>query len=135
MSNDHTIAIEFDHWTDSCHRSLLGIIALLNGGQQHIISLEDVSLVGQSVAVMESSTTAALSKISLEKFNSLVSDSASNCVITRNEICKPKDHMHIIQHRCYANWVNLIMRKITESSGMKDLILEALKSTNFLSTD
>jgi len=67
--DDYKIAIEFDHWTDGCHPSLLGVVATITGGQQYLICLEDVSMIGHSSSAIESTIMAGHKSMSPKKLS------------------------------------------------------------------
>jgi len=127
---------DFQSSLASCdNRSLLGIVVTLANHKQYVLKLEDVSLVGHTSKAIESSIKEALSSIPPRKLNSLMSDSASNCVSARELVCRDGDFGYLIQHRCFAHWVNLIIRRVGECDEVRDLLGEALRLTTYFSND
>lgn len=82
-AENFTFSIEFDHWSDATRRSLLAIVATMEGGKRFLLYLEDVSSKGHSADAIAGSLIDALSNINTKKLNSLVSDSASSCRAAR----------------------------------------------------
>lgn len=134
-TQDYSISIEFDHWTDHNNRLYLGVVATTGKHTRHLLRLDDVSIDGSSSDNITPSLRKALKAIPAIKINALVSDSASACVRARSLIASEKGYTHLMQHRCIAHWLNLIgsdLCKLPSVSSAKECCNELVRllSTN-----
>jgi len=83
-------------------------------------------MIRHSSLAIELTIIESISEIAANKINSLANDSASNCILTWGKICETEKYANVLKHRCLAHWVNLIIRKIAEPDGIKDLMTEAM---------
>lgn len=103
-----SLSIEFDHYKDACHRSILGVVATKQDGTKHLLEAQDVSLIGHSAAEIRKSLVNILNIIPRLKINSLISDGVASCEKARSEIIRHPGFGHIIEHRCIAHLINLV---------------------------
>lgn len=134
-SCDYSLMIEFDHWTDPLNRSILGITATFPKGTKHLMTLEDVSLIGHSSDAIVPSLVAALSKIPSRKINCIISDNASNCVSARAKLCTQQNFAHLLNQRCLPHWLNRIGSYVCQREKAVDTITTCNKIVYFLSKD
>jgi len=133
--SDYILSIEFDHWQGKCKRSILGMVATLNDGKRYLLDLEDVSLKTHSSLAVVESLKKVLGSIPSLKINSIISDSASNCKGARERLVEDKEYSHIIQHRCFAHYLNLIGKRFSED-GCTDFLLEcATELSSYISNN
>lgn len=131
----YSLSIEFDHWTDATHRSLLAILATKRDGTRYLMDVEDVSITGHSAESILLSLNRVLEKIEPLKINSIVSDAASSCTKARIDFVSQNAFKHVVHQRCIAHLLNLIGKDISEHEDVEDMIKQATKLVSFLSTD
>lgn len=132
---NYSLSIEFDHWTDSTHRSLLAILATKGDGSRHLIDIEDVSLVGHSSESIVSTLNRTLAQIEPLKINSIVSDAAASCAKARFDFVGQQSYKHVIHQRCIAHLLNLIGKDISDHSDVEEIMRQATKLVSILSSD
>jgi len=113
------LSVEFDHWRDANHRSLLGVI-ITRSNKKHLQDLVDVSAVGHRASVIVEQLKISLKSIPKDKINVIVSDSASACKLARRMITSEKEFSHVLQHRCMAHLLNLVGSNL--SAKLKELM-------------
>lgn len=119
---DYCLCIEFDHWSDSCHRPIFGMVATSPSNQKHLVTLEDISMKSHSTQHIIDSLQSSLENWPPYKINSIVSDSAASCKLARQNFVDDKRFSHIIQHRCYAHFLNLIGQEFTKQNYLKEMM-------------
>lgn len=131
-SDDYSISIEFDHFRDLSHRSILAILATISNGARIIIALDDVTYSGKRAQDILEPLKKKLEKLPTKKLNSVISDSASSCKLAREQLCLDPDFKHIIQHRCLAHLLNSMGDHLSEQSSVKPMIITATKLVSFI---
>jgi len=119
QKGDDFVSVEFDHWSDINGKSILGILLTLNGGDRYLLSLVDVSLEGHSAEKTLPILMKEIRKIPANCINSIVSDSASACKLTRELIVKQPGYQRIIQHRCLAPLLNRMGSDFASNNHVK----------------
>lgn len=132
---DDFVTLEFDHWSDINGRSFLGIVFTFLKGHRYLHSLEDVSMIGHSSDKTIPYIKKALRSVSPNAINSIMSDSASACRLTRELTVKDSDFKRIIEHRCMAHLFNRMGTLFNESEPMKKALKWAAKVTNLISSN
>lgn len=125
QGSDYVLSIEFDHWTDALHRSLLAVLATRNDGAKFLIEVEDVSAVGNFAESIVSTLNHVLDRFESSKINAIVSDAASACTKARADFFKQDKYKHIIQQRCFAHLLNLIGKDVSEHPECQDILKKA----------
>lgn len=115
QTEDYIVSLEYDHWTDSMNRSILGITATVPTGDQFLVALEDVSSEDKKAETIVICLLKCTEKIPSNKINSITSDSAPSCKLARELFVKEKGLSHILQHRCLAHYINTIGSKFTKA--------------------
>lgn len=98
--DSYTLSIEFDHYEDYSHRSLLGVLSTKNSGRRYLLDIFDVSIHGKSGLITVDLIEQALKDVKLRSINSIISDSASACKLARQELVDLENYKHVIEHRC-----------------------------------
>lgn len=132
---DCSLSIEFDHWTDAMHRSLLAVLATRSDGSRYLIEVEDVSTTGHSAASILATLNRVLECFQPLKINSLVSDAASSCTRARCDFVRQEKYRHVIHQRCIAHLINLIGKDICENTEVEAIIKNATKLVAILNSD
>lgn len=130
---NHSLSVEFDHWSDISNRSVLAVMASFPDGSRYLISLEDVSLLSHDSDSIKNSVLKSIKDIGESKIKSFISDSAASCKLARTKLVSLKDYEHAIEHRCLAHFINLIGSKITCEDDMKRMIHWGNRITKYLS--
>ena len=118
---DFSIKIEFDHWTDSCGLSYLGILANLDD-IRHIIRFKDASIDRHGSNAFLTSVLSCIKTIPSNKINAVISDSASTNIAAETKICCTSSYGHIIPERCMAHFINRVGEGITGTEAWQSLI-------------
>lgn len=134
-SADYNLSVEFDHWTDAIHRSILAAVVTKKDGTQHLIGTVDVSVESHTGESTMQHLVDMLAPYDPRKINAIVSDAAANCVSARQFLTMQEDFSHVIQHRCLAHFLNLIGKNVSEEKGVADIIEEANKLINFMTSE
>lgn len=129
---DHSLSIEFDHWRDVNHRSILAIVATLIDGKRYLIKLEDVSIRGHSTSSILESLIEGLHLLPSRCINAIMSDSASSCKAARQKLVTKVSYSHVIQYRCIAHFVNSIGNLLTSDDCITILLSWASKLTSYI---
>lgn len=132
---NYTLSIEFDHWTDLTHRSLLAVLATKADGSKHLLDVEDVSLTGHSAESIIRTLNRVLAPIEPLKINSIVSDAAASCSKARADFVQQAGYKHVIHQRCIAHLLNLVGKDISEHRDVLDIMQQATKLVSIISTD
>ena len=134
LRGDHSISVEFDHWSDINGRLILGIVFTFVGGERYLRSLIDVSLEGHSAVKTVPNILQVLEDVPSSSLNSIISDSASACKLTRELIVENREYRHLIQHRCIAHLLNRIGNLFGEAEHIKESFAWASKVTSYISS-
>jgi len=129
------LSIEFDHWSDSSGRSFLGVLLTFTGGDRYSRSLVDVSLEGHSAERTLPILISSIEDIPVNFVNSIVSDSASACKLTRELFVKHLGYQRVIQHRCLAHLLNRMGLNFSQNEHLKSSIDWASRPTSCLTRD
>lgn len=131
-----SLSIEFDHWMDICHRSILAIVATTKDGKRYLIKLEDVSLKGKTTQAIVETLHEGLHLIPPRTINAIMSDSASACKAAREQLVNEKNspYASVIQYRCIAHFVNSIGNHITSEESLTDLFIWANRLVTFINS-
>lgn len=131
---EQCLSIEFDHWSDINHRSILAIVATMPNGKRHLVKLEDVSLKGHTTLAIVESLTEGLHGIPSKFINAIMSDSASSCKAARERLVQDKKspYSHVIQYRCMAHFINSIGNHITSDEDVAAIFTWANRLVSFV---
>lgn len=119
--SDYQVSIEFDHWSDLVHRSVLGVFATIPEGGRYLVKLEDVSLLGHNSQITAETLINILKSLPQAKVNAVASDSAPSCRLAKKIMEDEKDSK-LITHRCIAHLVNNIGSMFSRSQPMANLM-------------
>lgn len=129
------LAFEFDHWTDSLKRSVLGVAVTLEDGKRYLCDLHDVTSRGLSSVETIACLKESLGKLDPKRLNSIISDSAAAAKRTREQLIRESEYSHIIGHRCLAHFVNNLGNNFTtKCEPVASMISWASKMTNFITS-
>ncbi|CAA3004954.1 zinc finger bed domain-containing 1-like, partial [Olea europaea subsp. europaea] len=131
--NNNMLTVEFDHWSDIVSRSMLGVIFTLPDGSRYLQDLIDVSIDGHSANKTLLHLRSTLATIPISSINSIVSDSASACKLTRELLVKETDFKHVIQHRCMAHLMNRMGTVFGDNEHIRESFTWASKVVNSVS--
>lgn len=127
-SQDYSISIEFDHWSDINGQSQLGVAFTFNDGKCYLKSLENVVKVGHSSAAIMDTLRRALKDVPKLKINAIISDYAASCRSARDRLTIELDYIHVVSLRCIAHLLNLISNEFGKS------VSPVIESANSLSS-
>lgn len=135
-SRESYITVEFDHWTDANHRSLLAVIMCYGEqGNRYLLGIDDVSREGHATAVIVEKLSNMLATIDPKNINAFISDSASTCKKAREDFVIVENYRHVLQHRCLAHLVNRIGEKVSSSSWLSDTMKAASRIASVASNN
>lgn len=134
-ANNYTLTIEFDGWTSNAGMHVVAIVLTDLVGRSYVLDLIDTS---DTVNTAESLAELAVraveeSGIELCKFNSIITDEASNCKAARQLIKQNLAHGALIEYRCMAHLFNLIGAGMSKNSVIKPTLEQLLELINILS--
>lgn len=132
---NYCLSTEFDHWTDSTHRSLLAVLVTKENGARYLLDVEDVSTVGHSADSIVETLNRVLEPIEPQKINSIISDAAASCAKARGDFVMQPRYRHVVQHRCTAHLLNLIGKGVTEDPEVALIMKQASMLVSVLSSD
>lgn len=116
---DFSMSVEFDHWQDASGLCILGVLATKQDGSRHLIELRDVTLETKTAIDIEACLKEILSQIPHVKINSVISDSASNCMLARQCLVQARPYSHILSHRCIAHFLNRVGEQVCSDESLE----------------
>lgn len=133
---NYSLTIEFDAYTSRV-RSLMAMVITTKSGDSTLFDLVDMSGEVHTVEYLKDIALNSLRKtvLSENKFNSIVSDEASNFKLARSLIINSLSQTHLVQYRCMAHTFDLIGASISKSSNVSAILQQTMKLVKHISSN
>ncbi|RHZ70422.1 hypothetical protein Glove_271g90 [Diversispora epigaea] len=129
LSNETNLTLGLDGWTSPAGQSLYIFLIMTSDGKEYIHSLKNFSKNSHTGEFLKNEIIKVIEEVGAEKFCSIVSDHASNVVLTKNLVSTK--YPHIFPIRCIAHHINLLSSDIIKLNWATNIITCCKKIVTF----